>query len=650
MASPGVGLVQIGWAVEMTEHENNQNNRVLIVDDQPEIHGDFRDILKPHGVMLSLDRLASFFGEDESATTLLPEVQLSHAKGGQEACDIVRIARTAEKSIALAFVDIRMPPGIDGVETARRLWQIDDNIEIVLMTAYTDKSLPEIVRGLPLPHKLLYLRKPFSREEIQQITLSLVGKWNMEQALAEKQRHLAASHRRLEAVLDATEDAMAMYDTEDRLVFANRSYERLFDLTEDQLKNLPPDALVTRFKEGFRGSGRPTPAEKFLLDAGWNGKEESEAGRGGERRMFYQSTTPVCDGQEVIGNLMVYRDVSKEIEVEQMKAEVLHLRKELGAVHSFDGIIGDSPAMRKVYALMERALESDVTVLIVGESGTGKEMVAKAFHFGGPRQSGPFIVINCAAIPETLIESELFGHEQGAFTGAITQRLGAFERAKGGTVLLDEVGDMPPLLQSKLLRVLQERKIQRLGGTVPIDVDVRLIAATNKNLEASVRTGEFREDLFYRLSVFPILLPPLRDRREDISVLVNHFLKKHTEHLNKSASSLSAATLRALLQYNWPGNVRELENVIERAVLLETTEVLQVHNLPRELSLPLFSEPRTDPWAPMAYLPLSEVERQAIVYTLELLSHNVAEAARVLGVNRATLYRKLKKYNLPTGL
>lgn len=626
-----------------------ENNRVLVVDDQSEIHGDFRGILKAHGVMPSLDRLAAFFGEDESATTLLPEFQLSHAKGGEEACDLVQSARAIQKPIALAFVDIRMPPGIDGVETARRLWRIDNNIEIVLMTAYTDKSLPEIVRGLPLLHKLLYIRKPFSREEIQQITLSLVGKWNMEQALAEKQRHLAASHRRLEAVLDATEDAMAMYDTEDRLVFANRSYERLFDLTEDQLKNLPPDALATRFKEGFRGSGRPTSAEKFLLDAGWNGKEESEAGPGGEGRMFYQTTTPVCDGQEVIGNLMVYRDVSKEIEVEQMKAEVLHLRKELGAVYSFDGIIGDSPAMREVYALMERALESDVTVLIVGESGTGKEMVAKAFHFNGPRQNGPFIAINCAAIPETLIESELFGHEQGAFTGATAQRLGAFERAKGGTVLLDEVGDMP-LLQSKLLRVLQERKIQRLGGTVPIDVDVRLIAATNKNLEAAVQTGEFREDLFYRLSVFPILLPPLRDRREDIPVLADHLLKKHTERLNKSVSGLSAATVRALLQYNWPGNVRELENVIERSVLLETTEVLQVHNLPRELSLPPLSEPRTETWASMAYLPLSEMERQAIVYTLELVSHNIAEAARVLGVSRATLYRKLKKYNLPTGL
>lgn len=628
----------------MTEHENN---RVLVVDDQPEIHNDFQDILRPRGVRPSLDRLASAFGDDEPAATFLPAIRLVHAMGGREACDIVRTARAAEDPVALAFVDIRMPPGIDGVETTRRLREIDDDIEIVLMTAYADRSLPEIVRGLVAPHKLLYIRKPFSREEIQQITLSLVGKWNMEQALVEKQQHLTSSHRRLEAVLDASEDAMAMYDTENRLVFANRSYERLFDLTEDQLKNLPPEALVARFKEGFRADGWPKPGGKFLLDTGWNGKEKSEAGRG---HTFYQTTAPVLDGREVIGSLMVYRDVSKEIEVEQMKVEVLHLRKELETASSFDAIVGDSPAMREVYALMERALQSDVTVLIGGESGTGKEMVAKAFHYSGPRRNGPFIAVNCAAIPETLIESELFGHEEGAFTGATASRRGAFERARGGTILLDEIGDMSPPLQSKLLRVLQEREIQRLGGMVPVEVDVRLIAVSNKNLETAVKAGEFRADLFYRLAVFPILLPPLRDRREDIPVLASHLLDKSTERLNKSVSSLSAATVRALLQYDWPGNVRELENVIERAVLLETTEVLQVHNLPRELSLPTLSGPRTDSWAPMAYLSLSEVERQMIAHTLDLLSHNVAEAARVLGINRATLYRKLKKYNLPTGL
>ena len=623
------------------------NNRVLIVDDQPEIHSDFQLTLKPRIASPPLDGLAASFGEEEPAKAFLPEFRLIHAVSGEEACEIVRLAKAAGDPIALAFVDIRMPPGMDGVETTHRIRQIDSDIEIVLMTAYTDKRLHEIVRDMALPHKLLYIRKPFSREEIQQITLSLAGKWNVEQALAEKQRHLAASHRRLEAVLDASEDAMAMYGPEGRLVFANRSYRKLFDLPEEELRNTPPEALTARFTEGFRESGWPGSGGRFLLAAGGAGTGEIDAGAETRGRFFHNTTTPVKEGLEVIGSLVVYRDLSREMEIEQMKAEVLHLRKELRMTRPFEGIVGESPAMREVLALKDRAQESDVTVLLGGESGTGKEMVAKAIHYSGARKSAPFVAINCAAIPENLIESELFGHEEGAFTGATAQRIGAFERANGGTMLLDEVGDMPLALQGKLLRVLQEREIQRLGGPVTIDVDVRLIAATNKNLESAVKAGDFRGDLFYRLAVFPIMLPPLRERRGDIPALANLFLKKHAEHFEKSVNSFSGAAMRVLLQYDWPGNVRELENVIARAVLLETAEVLQVHNLPRELSLP--SGPRKEQWAPLTYLPLAEVERQAIVHTLEHLSNNVAEAARVLGVNRATLYRKLKKYNLPAG-
>jgi len=284
-------------------------------------------------------------------------------------------------------------------------------------------------------------------------------------------------------------------------------------------------------------------------------------------------------------------------------------------------------------------------VLIRGKSGTGKELVAKSFHFNSLRKQGPFLAINCAAIPEALIESELFGHEKGAFTGAAKQRIGAFERARGGTVFLDEIGDMPLVLQAKLLRVLQEREIQRIGGTISIPVDVRVIAATNKDLESRVKSGEFREDLYYRIAVFPIVVPPLRERREDIPLLARHFLQKHAERTEKSMNGISNAALRLLLQYDWPGNVRELENAIERAVLLETTDVLQVNSLPPQLS-PIVASPR-DQTAPTAVLPLAEVERQALIHALEFSANNVTEAARVLGLNRATLYRKLKKYGLP---
>ena len=364
------------------------------------------------------------------------------------------------------------------------------------------------------------------------------------------------------------------------------------------------------------------------------------------QRLFYRSIAPVRDDrQDVIGQLRVYRDMSREIEIEQMKAEVLRLNTELEMTYSFDGIIGGSPKMRQMYALMQRAIESDITVLVRGESGTGKELVARSFHFSSSRKSAPFLAINCAALPETLIETELFGHERGAFTGAMRRQIGVFERAEGGTVFLDEVGAMQPALQTRLLRVLQERKIRRIGGTTTHSVNVRVIAVTNSNLEDAVRAGTFREDLFYRLAAFPIFIPPLRERREDIPALANHFLKKYTERSGKTINALSTAVLRILLQYDWPGNVRELENAIKRAVLLETSEVLQISSLPPELS-PMIASPR-HPAAPTGVLPLVEVERQAIAHALEAAAHNVTDAARSLGIDRTTLYRKLKKYGLP---
>ena len=576
---------------------------------------------------------------------LLPEFELLHATSGEEGYDLIKKGRESDRPIAVAFVDIRMPPGIDGIEMIRQVRMIDRDIEVVIMTAYTDRSLPEIIHDMELLHKVLYIRKPFAREEIQQITLALVGKWNVEQELAEKRRQLTISHQRLEAVLDATGDAMAMYDNTGNLVFANRGYEKVIDLTKSELKRMSPKVFATKFKERFQEPDLPEVEEGFLFEREGKVIETATSGRVPRRRLFYRSTAPVHDSQgDLIGDLYVYRDVSKEIEVERMKAEVLRLRTELETTYSFSGMVGASTPMQRVYALVKQAAESDITVLIRGESGTGKELVAKSFHFNSLRKKAPFLAINCAAIPEALIESELFGHELGAFTGATKQRIGIFERAKGGTVFLDEIGDMPLTLQAKLLRVLQEREVQRVGGTAPIPVDVRLIAATNKNLEVAVKEGAFREDLFYRVAVFPIVIPPLRERREDIPMLAKHFLKKHTGRTGKIINGISTAALRLLLQYDWPGNVRELENAIERGVLLETSDVLQVNNLPPQLS-PIV-DIRRDPTAPTAVLSLAEVERQALTHAMEVSANNVTKAARALGLGRATLYRKLKKYDL----
>jgi len=627
------------------ESGDHGNRRVLIVDDQKEIHEDFVEMLTPRFIKTATDELAAAFTDQESKA-FLPEFELLHATSGEEAYRVVETGKECNRPIAVAYVDIRMPPGIDGIETIRRIRKIDRDIEIIIMTAYTDKSLPEIIHNMELLHKVLYIRKPFAREEIQQVTLSLVGKWNVEQELSRKRRQLAISHQRLEAVLDATGDAMAMYDVTGNLVFANREYEKVLDLAKRDLKEMSPKAFAEQFERRFREPDLPDVEGRFLLEHKGSVLETATTGQVPKQQLFYRSTAPVCDSQgEVIGDLYVYRDVSKEIEIERMKSEVLRLRTELETTYSFGGMVGSSVPMQQVYALVKQAAESDITVLIRGESGTGKELVAKSLHFNSLRKRGQFLPINCAAIPEALMESELFGHERGAFTGATRQRIGIFERARGGTVFLDEIGDMQVALQAKLLRVLQEREIQRVGGDTPIPIDVRLIAATNKNLEVAVKAGAFRQDLFYRVAVFPVLIPPLRERREDIPPLAKHFLRKHSERVDKTINGISTASFRLLLQYDWPGNVRELENAIERAVLLETTDVLQVNNLPPQLS-PIAAS-RRDTKAPAAVLPLAEVERQALVHALEISANNVSEAARSLGLNRATLYRKLKKHNLP---
>ena len=624
--------------------EDGRNHRVLIVDDQKEIHDDFVEMLSSSFIKASTDDLAEAFALEENKP-FLPEFELLHAENGEEAYEAIQEGKESNRPIAVAYIDIRMPPGIDGIETIRRVRKIDRDIEIVIMTAYTDKSLPEIVQDMELLHKLLYIRKPFTREEIQQITLSLVGKWNVEQELAEKQGQLTVSHQRLEAVLDATGDAMAMYDADGRLVFANREYEQMLDLSRGELEKMSSGAFTEHFQKRFREPDLPDVQEGFFFEGSGSMVQEADADKLPRQRLFYRSTALVHDSRgDVIGDLYVYRDVSKEIEVERMKAEVLRLRSALETTYSLSGMVGGSAQMRQVYALVKQAAESDITVLIRGESGTGKELVAKSFHFNSLRKQGPFLAINCAAIPEALIESELFGHEKGAFTGAAKQRIGAFERAKRGTVFLDEIGDMPLVLQAKLLRVLQEREIQRIGGTISIPVDVRVIAATNKDLESKVKSGEFREDLYYRIAVFPIVVPPLRERREDIPLLARHFLQKHAERIEKSMNGISNAALRLLLQYDWPGNVRELENAIERAVLLETTDVLQVNNLPSQL-LPTVGS-RNDQATPQEVLPLAEVERQALVHALEVWDRNITRAAWALGLHRATLYRKLKKHGL----
>ena len=631
------------------ESRDDWNNRVLIVDDQEEIHDDFEEILRPSLSDASTDELAkSFISEVDD--DFLPEFELFHARSGEEAYEIVKAGRESNCPIAVAHIDVRMPPGIDGIETTRKIRQIEKDIEIVIMTAYTDKSLSEIVRDMELLHKLLYIRKPFAREEIQQTTLSLVEKWNVEQELAEKRRQLTDSNQRLEAVLDSTGDAIGMFDIKGRLLFANLWYEDLFDVTEEELKQMSSEELRACVNDHFQIPDLLDTERSSFSESRGDIVEAITDSNTSRRKLFYQSEAPVRDShQKVMGKIVVYRDMSKELEIEQMKTEVIRLRTELETVYSFGGIIGKSKKMQEVYAMMQQAADSNITVLIRGESGTGKELVAKSIHFNSRRKTGPFVAVDCAAIPETLIESELFGHERGAFTGASTRRIGKFESANGGTIFLDEIGEMQPALQAKLLRVLQEREIQRVGGSTNIDIAIRVIAATNKNLEAAVKAGEFREDLFYRIAAFPMVIPPLRERIEDVARLAQHFLKKHAANMDKSIREISSKALHLLIGHDWPGNVRELENAMERAVLLEKTDVLQETSLPTHIysdAIPqqVYGSERSN--LTKEIIPLDEVEKQSLIHALEFTDNSITKAAHALGISRATIHRKLKQYRL----
>jgi DNA-binding NtrC family response regulator len=336
--------------------------------------------------------------------------------------------------------------------------------------------------------------------------------------------------------------------------------------------------------------------------------------------------------------------VRRALDKRTLEREVVYLRGELERHHDFDQLVGQTPEMQKIYRMVAQVARTNTTVLITGESGTGKELLARAIHHQSPRRDQPFVAVNPAAIPETLIESELFGHEKGSFTGAFQRKLGKFELAQGGTLFLDEIATLRSELQAKLLRVLQEREIERVGGTRAIKIDVRIIAATNADVPAAVRAGTFREDLFYRLNVVHVGVPPLRSRTDDIPLLVDHFVRRYVQESGKRIEGLTPDALELLRGYRWPGNVRELQNVIERAVVLTDGPTIGVDDLPLELSLGVASA------LPEELLPLNEAsdrfEQQLVLRMLDRARGNVSEAARLLGLHRNSLKAKLARWKI----
>ena len=624
---------------------DNFNARVLIVDDQNEIHIDFEEILGKGNRKTASDDLADVFlsSDSESSVNYLPSFELTHASSGDEAYQLVKTSQESNQPFAVAYVDIRMPPGMDGVETIRQIREFEKNLEIVIMTAYTDKPLHEIVTNMELLHKLLYIRKPVAREEIQQITFSLVEKWNVEQEASMHQQALALSYERLKTVLDATGDAIGVLDGDGKPLFANQQYCQLFDISQRELNQISPSELNARVDARFRQLQLSETERIGLFEDYTNVLEEVGDASEGQPRLFYHSATSLKKIENGAADKVVsYRDMSKDVEIQRMTAEVMSLRAELEKTYAFDEIIGKSKKMQELFTQIQKATEGTISVLIQGESGTGKELVAKSIHYNSPRKDGPFVAVNCAAIPENLIESELFGHEPGAFTGAIERRIGKFEQANTGTLFLDEIGDMQPALQAKLLRVLQEHQFQRVGGASTVSTDIRVLTATNTDLSDAIEKNDFRMDLYYRIAGFHIVIPPLRERTEDITLLANHFLKKYAAIAEKSIHAISADALQVLMQHNYPGNVRELENAIESAVMLETTDLIQRHNLPLQMSQTM---PQTDTGTSVI-LPLDEVEEGTIRQALKVSENNISRAARALGIDRSTLHRKLKKYNM----
>jgi len=357
----------------------------------------------------------------------------------------------------------------------------------------------------------------------------------------------------------------------------------------------------------------------------------------------YDYFTKPIDQQKLelaIKNAIKSYDLTKELQ---------NLKENVRQTYSFDNIISADGKMQDVFKLVSKVLDNDISVLIYGESGTGKELIARAIHYNGKRKDRPFIAVNCASIPRELLESELFGHERGSFTGAHQRKLGKFEVARGGTIFLDEVGELEMVLQAKLLRVIQQKEFERVGGTEIIKTDVRIISATNKDLKKAVENKEFREDLFYRLNSFPIHIPPLRQRRGDILILAEHFLKKFNEKLGKNCKGFTRRALKLIYDYSWPGNVREMENTIERCLIISEGEMIDVDDLPPHIRTedypanfdfagPLFTDD--------TIIPFEKLKEEAIRHALKVTNGNIVEAAKKLQLGRATIYRLMDKYNI----
>lgn len=502
-----------------------------------------------------------------------------------------------------------------------------------------------------------------TRDRVEELRLLFSISQILDQSLDIKQT--------LQPVLDAVVDGLGM--SRGAITLLNRQTgeiitEAAYGLTESQRQR--GRYLVG---EGITGKVVQTGKPMVIPDVG---QDPTFLDRTGVRQATEHAVTsficvPVKIGNETIGTFSVDRPavhqdlleedvrllsivsslIAQAVKLRQtvmeekrfLEEENTRLQEELRERFRPANIVGSSNAMQAVFDMIAQVSRSEATVLIRGESGTGKELVAQAIHFNSHRSNKPFIKVNCAALPETVIESELFGHEKGAFTGAISTRKGRFELANGGTIFLDEIGDLSATTQVKLLRVLQEKEFERVGGNETIRTNVRIITATNKNLEEDIESGDFREDLYYRLNVFPIHIPPLRERKSDILLLSDHFIEKYSQQNHTTIRRISTPAIDLLMNYHWPGNVRELENCIERAVLLSVDEVIHSHHLPPSLQSAESTDTRLNSSLQEA---LDNLERELLLDALKSTKGNMARAARLLGVTERVMGLRVQKHDI----
>jgi PAS domain S-box-containing protein len=514
----------------------------------------------------------------------------------------------SEKKYDMILVDVYLDKE-SGVDLLRQVRKSDQHVQAVLITGNPDvESAAEALRLGAFD----YLIKPFSPYQVLATARRALSAKRLVEESLRKQANL-------DAIFSSASDSIILVDRAGCLVQANEAAMNTCGYTPDHL-NMPIQfferqcSLTCRdMIVGVLKDGKPRRLRRFECSR-----------RGGEKRICSLNVSPVIDGNGLIdGAVAIMRD----------ETELMQLQDELHRQTSYGSLVGGSSAMRRMFALIEALANVQTTVLINGESGTGKELVADALHYQGIRRDKPFIKVNCSALSDHLLESELFGHVRGAYTGALAARAGRFQMADGGTIFLDEIGDISPAMQMRLLRVLQEQEFEPVGASTPIKVNVRVIAATNQDLAEKVRQGTFRHDLYYRLNVVRLIIPPLRERLDDMPLLVEHFLELFSAKFQRSFGGVSGEVMELFLHHSWPGNVRELEHVLEHAAVLCPTSVISAEYLPQDFL------DHNDHTVPREEAPCKPEPKMALQEALEKAEGNKARAARLLGVSRCTIYR-----------